>query len=85
LIHFVKMKDALNNEIILGNKYGYSRNKNGFTYVRIGKLIKETPKGLVTMDVQISKYAMYSGHLIDESEAPKKISIKSNMLFPINN
>ena len=78
------MKDALNNEIIIGNKYGYSRNQNGFTYVRIGKIINETPKGLVTMEVEISRYALYQDELKDESDYQNKISIKSNMLFPIN-
>lgn len=79
------MKDALNNEIIIGNRYGYSRNQNGFTYIRVGIIINETPKGLVTMLVETSKTALYQNDLEDEKNPSKKITIKSNMLFPVFN
>ncbi len=78
------MKDALNNEIIFGNRYGYSRNQNGFTYVRLGKVINSTPKGMVTMIVDSSKVALYNADLKEEENCTQiKISIKPNMLFPI--
>lgn len=78
------MKDALNNEIIFGNRYGYSRNQNGFTYVRLGKVINSTPKGMVTMLVDSSKVALYNADLKEEENCTQlKISIKPNMLFPI--
>jgi len=76
-------KDALNNDIIFGNQYGYSRNQNGFTYVRIGKVINSTPKGMVTMQVESSKCALYNNILEEEKEPANKITIKPNMLFPI--
>lgn len=75
------MKDALGNDIVLGNRYGYSRNQNGFTYVRLGTIIKINAKS-VLMKVEVSKRALYSNDLEPESCA-EKISIKSNMLFPI--
>lgn len=78
------MKDALNNKIIIGNRYGYSRNQNGFTYVRLGKIINSTPKGLVTMLLDSSKVALYNNELEEETNCIQlKISIKPNMLFPI--
>ncbi len=78
------MKDALNNEIVFGNRYGYSRNQNGFTYVRLGKVINSTPKGMVTMIVDSSKVALYNADLKEEvTYTQTKISIKPNMLFPI--
>jgi hypothetical protein len=78
------MKDALNNEIIFGNRYGYSRNENGFTYVRLGKIINSTPKGLVTMLLDSSKVALYNNELEEDTNCIQlKISIKPNMLFPI--
>jgi len=78
------MKDALNNEIIFGNKYGYSRNQNGFTYVRLGLVTNSTPKGMVTMEVYSSKYALYNDELTEDVFLiQRKITIKPNMLFPI--
>jgi hypothetical protein len=78
------MKDALNKEIVFGNRYGYSRNQNGFTYVRLGKVVNSTPKGMVTMIVDSSKVALYNAELKEEENCTQiKISIKPNMLFPI--
>lgn len=77
------MKDALGIEIKEGQRYGYSRNENGFTYVRIGTISKINEK-TVTMDVEVSKRAVYSGELKIDVVAKKKISIKGNMLFPVN-
>jgi len=78
------MKDALNNEIIFGNRYGYSRNENGFTIVRLGKVVNSTPKGLVTMVLDSSKRALYNNELEEDNYCTQlKISIKPNMLFPI--
>lgn len=77
------MKDALGIEIQIGQRYGYSRNENGFTYVRIGTISKINQK-TVTMDVEITKRALYSADLVIDSTSSKKISIKGNMIFPVN-
>jgi hypothetical protein len=77
------MKDALGIEIKIGQRYGYSRNENGFTYVRIGTISKVNDK-TVTMDVEITKKALYSADLQIDNTSGKKISIKGNMLFPVN-
>ena len=77
------MKDALGIEIKIGQRYGYSRNENGFTYVRIGRISKINEK-TVTMNVEITKRALYSADLEIDLLASKKISIKGNMLFPVN-
>ena len=77
------MKDALGIEIQIGQRYGYSRNENGFTYVRIGTISKLNEK-TVTMDVEVTKRALYSADLEIDLLASKKISIKGNMLFPVN-
>jgi len=78
------MKDALGNEIVYNNCYGYSRNQNGITYVRVGKVVNETPKGYVTMEVETSKRALYNDELKEDVLQNKRITIKSNMLFPVN-
>jgi hypothetical protein len=36
------------------------------------------------MDVEITKRALYSADLVIDSTSSKKISIKGNMLFPVN-
>jgi hypothetical protein len=77
------MKDALGIEIQIGQRYGYSRNENGFTYVRIGTISKINEK-TVTMDVEITKKALYSDDLEIDPISNKKISIKGSMLFPVN-
>ena len=77
------MKDALGIEIKEGQRYGYSRNENGFTYVRIGTISKINEK-TVTMDVEVTKKALYSADLEIDLMSSKKISIKGNMLFPVN-
>lgn len=77
------MKDALGIEIEIGKRYGYSRNENGVTYVRIGTISKINEK-TVTMDVEVTKRALYSADLEIDLTSSKKISIKGNMLFPVN-
>jgi hypothetical protein len=77
------MKDALGIEIQIGQRYGYSRNENGFTYVRIGTISKINEK-TVTMNVEITKKALYSDDLEIDPISNKKISIKGSMLFPVN-
>ena len=78
-----KTTDALGNEIIVGNKYGYSRNQNGFTYVRIGDIVKINDKS-VRMKVESSKRQLYDGILEnDNRQKAQFINIKSIMLFPV--
>lgn len=75
------MRDAIGNIVELNKVYGYSRNQNGFTYVRIGKLVKIN-KSTVTLEVQSSKESLYGGELI-EVKGASKISVKSITLFPV--
>lgn len=35
------MKDALGNEIIIGNAYGYSRNKSGLNMIKLGVVVEK--------------------------------------------
>lgn len=77
------MQDALNKEIVIGNDYGYSNNKNGFTTIVIGKASRLTEKG-VTLDVIVRKRALYDSVPEIDLTHGKKVNVKSNMLFPIN-
>ncbi len=76
------MKDALGNEIIMGQLYGYSQSSNGITTVRTGRLVK-LGESLVTLDVEFSGIAAYSNDIKPQGMAKKKINVKSNGLFPI--
>jgi hypothetical protein len=76
------MKDALGNEMVVGQLYGYSQPSNGFTMVRTGKLSK-IGESLVTLDIEFSGIAVYSNDIKPEVMHKKKINVKSNGLFPI--
>lgn len=77
------MTDALNKEIIIGEKYGYSQNSNGITTIRIGTAEK-FKEGRVTLILTESKRALYNASPITEEMAATKINVKSNMLFPVS-
>jgi hypothetical protein len=76
------MTDALNKEIIIGQTYGYSQNNNGITNIRIG-VAEKYNEGKVTLLVTESKTAVYNSTPRNWDKTGHKISVKSNMLFPI--
>lgn len=76
-------KDALGNEIILGNNYGYSITYAGVTAVKTGVALYYTNKGLVSLKVETHMKGVYNEELTD-CEYKKGVSVKSASLFPIN-
>ncbi len=82
-ILIITMKDALNNEITIGDKYGFARNQNGHNYVKIGTVINQTATGLATMNIESSKTSVYDEELIEEIVFTKRITVKPFMLFPL--
>lgn len=76
--------DALGNPIVIGNKYGYSNNQNGITTVRLGIALKETPSGLLSLEVYSSKTALYNDPVREVTQSSSKVAIKANMVFPIH-
>jgi hypothetical protein len=76
------MKDALGNDLIIGQTYGYSRNHNGLTTVKVGKLVKITAKQ-VSLEVEQSKGALYNRDVKDQEFTNKTISVHANGLFPV--
>lgn len=76
------MKDALDNEIIIGGTYGYSLDSNGILDIIIGEAIKKTPTGLCTLKVLYRKRQAYNGepHQISSVD---KTSVKPTKLFPV--
>ena len=76
------MTDALNREIIIGQTYGYSQNNNGITKIRIG-VAEKYNEGKVTLLVTENKTAAFNNTPKNWEKIGHKISVKSNILFPI--
>ena len=76
-------KDALGNDVVIGQTYGYSRNSNGFTTSTIGTLVRETAKG-VTLKVLRQTRALYE----DDPEVlpieKSTVNCKASGLFPLD-
>ena len=79
----INKKDGLGNLIQMDNYYGYSTDNNGVTTVTIGKSIKTTPTGKVSLKV----YSVSSGlwlHNPTFKEHTKSVSVKPMKLFPVD-
>lgn len=74
------MKDALDNEIVLGNTYGYSSENNGLIKIVIGIANSITSKGLISLTI-ISKKTFNNDYIRIGDEG--KTAVKSYKLFPI--
>lgn len=79
------MKDALCNEIVIGQYYGYSKNSNGVTHIKVGKAKKFNEK-TVTLEVVFEKSALYSDDPTDPDFPMERntISVKGNLIFPVD-
>ena len=75
--------DALGNEIIVGNLYGYSRNDGGFSHVTIGQAVgaKNGKVRLTGCAVTRFLYGEPTDHRL--GERPGDVSIRSSMVFPV--
>lgn len=76
-------KDALGNEIVIGDYYGYSVDSSGVTHTTVGKAEKFTPSGKLTLMVVLSRKSLW----MDEAEAndhPAKVSVKPAKVFPVS-
>ena len=79
------MKDALGNEIIIGGKYGFSRNKNGLNIIKLGVVVGQTNTGFASLKIEKEFQSDYNEQpeLMHFSNY-EKVKIKSFMLFPIS-
>lgn len=79
----IEKTDALRNPIIIGNKYGYSKNSSGYTHVVIGIAVRETKKG-ISLEVISTHNALYDDPLEDSTaDSAKTTNVKSVCLFPV--
>lgn len=75
--------DALGNPVVIGNRYGIATNTNGITRVVVGKILRETERG-VTLEVETYRHFVY-GDLTDKIERDRKtISCLGCNLFPVS-
>jgi hypothetical protein len=72
------MKDALDNEIVIGQKYGYSSKDTVF----IGKAIRLT-KTRVTLETIKRRMFCYGKESVHWSEPSPTTSVPSFHLFPV--
>lgn len=78
-------KDALGNDIVAGNVYGYSVDNSGNTYTTIGKAVQLTPSGKCTLEVISSKHSLWMDEASEtEWRTASKVSVKPAKLFPVN-
>lgn len=78
------MKDALGNEIIIGNTYGYSRNKSGLNMIKLGVAVEIKETGTVALKIDKSFVSVYNEQPeLEKHIKNQKINVKSFMLFPI--
>jgi hypothetical protein len=87
---FIKMTDALGNEIVIGRTYAYTTENSGVIAVNIGTVTNFTPKNLVTVLIKRHRF-QYSpnGEIADKTctdgfnSGFKKTSVRAIKLFPI--
>ena len=76
--------DALGNEIVLGQKYGYSSKDGSWGRTTIGTAKKISASGQVALEVIEVKQFMY-GFESDyrKDDHAKTVSVRPYMLFPV--
>lgn len=78
--------DALNNKIIEGALYGYTSSHSGWSYVVIGKAVKQISDKKCTLEMVPLKCAEFLYGVKQEEPLRKfigKVSIRSELLFPM--
>ena len=78
-------KNALGTEIVIGNFYGYSVDNNGHTHTVIGKAIRFTASGKLTLEVVSSQSSLWMDEVEDNRWlTAKKVSVKPAKCFPVD-
>lgn len=73
--------DATGKEIVLGQRYGYSRAQNGFSHTTIGTAIG-VAKDKVRLGGCKVKHFLY-GEPTSFGNCASDVSIRANMVFPV--
>ncbi len=76
-------KDALGNEIVFGNKYGWSTDSNGITTSSYGVAVKQIEKGGISFKEVTSKRYVYFNESPYEENNGGRANVKPCKIFPI--
>lgn len=76
------MKDAIEEEIKIGEPYGWRTNSNGFTYVTLGIVDNITEKR-VTIHIKEKKVKLYQNQFKEVDVKNLKISVRPDLIFPL--
>lgn len=76
-------KDAIGNPIEIGEKYGASVDSNGVTTVTVGKALRFTPTGQVTLEVEFVRRGLWNDEPDIEKDVAKTKTFKGMKLFPV--
>ncbi len=77
--------DALGNEVIVGNWYGYSRNDGGFSHVTLGVVtsVKEETGKVRMCQCKVTRWLYGKPSNYRADDVPADVSIIGNMVFPV--
>ncbi len=77
-------KDGLGHEVVMGTIYGYSTDSSGITTSVIGKAVKFTPTGSVTLEVVQALTGVWMNEPHPKKFDKKTVRVKPMKLFPID-
>lgn len=75
-------KDALGNDLVIGQLYGYTQKDGGWTHITIGEAVSETEKR-VTLNVKARRRYLYDKESPSQFEGKPAVSVGSHILFPV--
>lgn len=79
------MQDALRQEVVLGNTYGYSASQSSRVTVVTGRAIKETKSGRISLEVISRRHFLYGEEHADWSSVSEAATVNVHPchLFPV--
>lgn len=78
-----KYCNAVGKQLNVGDLVGWTSNKGGFSYIFIGT-VKSFSEKQVAINVISKKRCLYEYDFEDEKIPSKAVSVRSYMLFPVN-
>lgn len=76
--------NALRQPMNVGDYYGWSSTKNGYSRTTVGKFRSITKSGLITLDVVDVHTFLYGKEREHLWEPAKVVNMRPHMLFPVN-
>lgn len=78
----MNIKDALNQELVIGKSYGYSLDRNGICDIVIGRFLNISDGGYAVLEV-LDRRSAVGLHTPRKEPFGKKVSVKPIKLFPV--